>query len=319
MKNSKISRIMQLLTTLQSSRGYEVSQLAGILGKSCRTIYRDMEELGRAGLSCYFNKNRRCYSLNLQSPLPTPALSKDEALGLLLLLYKARRFFHHPFAHDLLTAGLKIESGLRRDVKQFCDSSLSHISVSPAPQVATDLLDKIFIQLLEAIHTRQSLAVQYYLPVEQRDISTDLNPYCIFYSGGVWHAIGESGPRKNMRTFELNHIRQLTPLDKHFVEDKKFDLKEYFGYAWSLLREGRIYDVKLRFSSRIAAEVAETEWHHTQTVSFENDGSAIFKFRVDGLNEISWWIFGFGDQVQVLAPEELRKRIVQKASRITNS
>ena len=31
---------------------------------------------------------------------------------------------------------------------------------------------------------------------------------------------------------------------------------------------------------------------------------------VDGLGEISWWILGYGDQVRVVAPQELRERIV---------
>jgi len=108
---------------------------------------------------------------------------------------------------------------------------------------------------------------------------------------------------------------RLSPLDKYFVEDEKFDLREYFDYAWSLLRQGRIYDVELRFSPQIAAEVAEVRWHNTQTVSFEDDGAATLKFRVDGLNEITWWILGYGDQVEVLSPPVLRQKIAQIASK----
>jgi predicted DNA-binding transcriptional regulator YafY len=35
--------------------------------------------------------------------------------------------------------------------------------------------------------------------------------------------------------------------------------------------------------------------------------------RIDGLNEISWWIVGYGDQVEVLAPKALRSKILQVA------
>jgi predicted DNA-binding transcriptional regulator YafY len=31
------------------------------------------------------------------------------------------------------------------------------------------------------------------------------------------------------------------------------------------------------------------------------------------LNEISWWILGYGDQVEVLAPHELRDKIREMA------
>ena len=80
-----------------------------------------------------------------------------------------------------------------------------------------------------------------------------------------------------------------------------------------MIPEGRIYNIKLRFLPKVANNVAEVQWHSTQKVTYNSDGSAIMEFRVDGLGEISWWILGYGDQVQVLAPKALRKRIVEMA------
>jgi len=62
--------------------------------------------------------------------------------------------------------------------------------------------------------------------------------------------------------------------------------------------------------------VAEVHWHDTQKVTQHSDGSATVEFRVDGLGEIFWWVLGYGDQVQVLAPKALRKRIVEAAENI---
>jgi proteasome accessory factor B len=224
-----------------------------------------------------------------------------------------------PFTSPALLLSLKIENCLRREVRQFCDESFRFISISPAPKARMDLSDKTFMQVLEAIQVKRVLAIHCYLPAEQRSVTTDLNPYYLVHSSYNWYAIGESSFHKAVHTFELNHITQLSPLDRYFAEDEKFDLNEYFGYAWSLLREGQIYEVELRFCPPIAAEVAEVQWHKTQTTSFEDDGSVVLKFRVDGLNEITWWILGYGDQVEVLAPKALRQRIAQIASRIVDS
>jgi predicted DNA-binding transcriptional regulator YafY len=319
MKNNRTGRIIQLLTMLQSQKGYKISELAGMLGKSRRTAYRDLKELEGAGLPCRFDARRHCYTLDPQSPLPTLALSKDEAFSLLLLLREASHNIRFPFSYPAQLLSLKIENCLRREVRQFCDASFRFISISSAPKVKMDLLDKIFAQVLEATQVQRTLNIHYRLPTEQNTITTNLNPYYLVYSECTWHAIGESSFHKMVHTFELNHITQLTPLDRYFVEDEKFDLREYFGYAWSLLREGQIYEVKLRFCPGIASDVAEVQWHETQIASFEDDGSVILKFRVDGLNEITWWILGYGDQVEVLAPKALRQRIAQIASRIVDS
>jgi proteasome accessory factor B len=102
-------------------------------------------------------------------------------------------------------------------------------------------------------------------------------------------------------------------LDKCFINGEDFDLSDYIGRAWSLIPEGRIYNVKLRFLPRVANNVAEVQWHSTQKVTFAKDGSAIVEFRVDGIGEIFWWILGYGDQVQVLSPRSLRQKIVSAA------
>jgi proteasome accessory factor B len=63
----------------------------------------------------------------------------------------------------------------------------------------------------------------------------------------------------------------------------------------------------------MADQVIDVQWHSTQKVTREPDGSAIVEFRVDGLKEITWWVLGYGDHVQVLAPASLRDRVIQAA------
>jgi proteasome accessory factor B len=66
----------------------------------------------------------------------------------------------------------------------------------------------------------------------------------------------------------------------------------------------------------VAENVAEVRWHNTQKVTRNGDGSVIVEFRVDGLGEITWWILGYGDQVQVLHPKRLRQKIIETAKNV---
>lgn len=72
----------------------------------------------------------------------------------------------------------------------------------------------------------------------------------------------------------------------------------------------------MRFLPKVAFNVAEVNWHSTREVTRNRDGSATIKFRVDGLDEIIWWILGYGDQVQVLAPKKLREKVLEVAGNI---
>ncbi len=116
------------------------------------------------------------------------------------------------------------------------------------------------------------------------------------------------------RPFTLKRIRQLSPADRYFLEDDKFEPQEYFEYAWNLLRAGQVYEVELKFSPAIAADIAKEQWHKSQSACFQEDGSLVLKFRLDGLNEITWWILSYGSLVEVISPFVLKHRIAEITS-----
>jgi len=127
------------------------------------------------------------------------------------------------------------------------------------------------------------------------------------------------GLQKDLRAFKIRRVKELNMSDKRFFEDKEFDIGEYLGRTRSMVPKNKIYNVKLRFTAVVAFDVAAVQWHRTQKVTFEDDGSAILEFRVDGLNEIIWWILSYGDRVQVLAPKTLREKITEIAQRVVEA
>jgi hypothetical protein len=64
----------------------------------------------------------------------------------------------------------------------------------------------------------------------------------------------------------------------------------------------------------VAKNVSEVQWHSTQKVIPNEDGSAILEFRVDGIEEIAWWILGYDDQVQVLTPRRTSQNCNKKGT-----
>lgn len=78
-------------------------------------------------------------------------------------------------------------------------------------------------------------------------------------------------------------------------------------------QSGADFHVLIRFSPLVARNVAEVAWHKTQRLEHRDDGSMDFHVEVSGLNEIVWWILGYGDQAQVLRPAKLRQLVAQRA------
>ncbi len=313
MKLSRISRVMRILTTLQTGKSYSVDELAKIFGTSRRTIFRDLKELHAVGVPYHYDAKSSGYVIDPEFFLPPIDLNLPEALGLLLLVHKARGHIQLPFKNSALLGALKIENNLPAKIRQYCDTALRRVSVRGTAQAPMNLLDKVFSQLQKAIAKKQKVHLRYQSFFEKKIIDVDLNPYHLMYSHRAWYVLGLSNLHKSVRTFKLNRIKELEMLDKRFLDGEGFDLYEHLGKAWAMIPEGRIYNIKLRFLAKVAGNVTEVQWHCTQKVTRCEDGSAVMEFRVDGLGEILWWILGYGDQVQVLAPKILRTRVLDMA------
>ena len=310
MKNNRIQRVLGILFAIHSGLHWKINSLAETFGVSRRTLYRDLKELQKAGVPIYYDKKHHCYEINPAFSFSLPYLQPKEALGLLLLACLAKLHYGMPFADCALKAVLKIQSNLPTQIKRYCAAMLHNITIENQHEPRSHLYDKVFAQLQKAILKRQIVNIRYYLPHQQKTIETDLKPYHLMYKDSIWYVLGKSVFFKTVHPFRLDQIEKLNILNRCFIEEADFDLSEYLGRAWSVDREGRLYNIKLRFLPDIARDVAQVQWHSTQTVTFEADGSAIFEFRVDGLNEITWWILGYGDKVQVLAPKILRQKIL---------
>ena len=77
-----------------------------------------------------------------------------------------------------------------------------------------------------------------------------------------------------------------------------------------------LIDVKIAGSFTVRAEV---HWHRSQQAVWHDDGSVTLSFRVKGLGEISWWLLGYGDRVKVLAPQELKCRMLKTAKNMVKN
>jgi proteasome accessory factor B len=308
MKSGRIGRVVQILTTLQAGKKYSVGDLSEIFGTSRRTIFRDLKELSSIGVPFHYDASMKGITIDPEFFLPPIDLNLQEALSILLLVGKMRTQIQLPFKHSALLAALKIENNLPAKIRQFCNTTLRNISTKADAQAPASSLDIKFSQLQQAITTKHKVEIRYHSLFEGKDVDLDLCPYHLMYNRRAWYVLGFSSLHESIRTFKLNRIKELTTLDKCFLGGEDFDPAEFLGRAWSMIPEGRIYNIKLRFLPMVAENVSEVQWHSTQKVTRNGDGSATVEFRVDGLGEITWWIL-----VGVFAPKCLQQKVVETA------
>lgn len=141
-------------------------------------------------------------------------------------------------------------------------------------------------------------------------------PYALFFGQRAWYAIGHSERAGAERSLKLNRLRSADPTDRPYGIPDGWTVERSLGRAWRMIRGGQRHQVEVRFDVECGRNVADTLWHPTQTVTWEpggagdaGGGALRFRCEVDGLDEIVWWVLGYGPHAEVVAPQELRERV----------
>ncbi len=323
MKITRLYRLIELITLLRSGRRFNAEELARELGVSRRTIFRDFNILEAAGIPYYYDEDTGSYTIKQSFFLPAINLTVDEALSVLLALRKIMDNLPVPLMDQASRAAIKIESSLPKIIQEYCKPIIDKVDVK-LPAIADDeTIDEVFKVLRDAIANQHKTRIIYESLFDAGNINplgkvieTKLSPYKLVFIHRAWYVIGFSSHHNEIRTFKLSRIREAKLLEEMYVNNPDFSLESYLGDAWVMIPEGKKYNVELIFAPKVARNVAEVNWHKNQECYFLPDGSLKFKVRVDGINEIFWWIMGYADMVKVVKPKKLAQMVRTSAKRI---
>jgi len=315
-KATRLERLLKLIQALESGRSYTASDLAEVVGVSRRTVFRDLDLLSQAGISYSYDHPTKRYSIERVAHLPPVTLTHAEALSLMIATRYVMERRIVPDHVAATSAALKLESMLPESIRDHCGSLLAHTDIIPAPASDnTSIVDTLSLLQYAALK-RVKVDLQYDSYYDGRVIEVTVHPYRVVYVHRGWYTVGFSEQHEAFRTFKIERVLSIKVLASRFQVDRAFNLQSYFGNAWSMIRGDKRFLVRIRFSPKVAGNVDEINWHRTQRTHFEEDGSLLFEVEVDGVDEIAWWVLGYGDQAEVLEPPELREIIVRRVRRL---
>jgi len=319
--DERLHRVLRLVQLLQSGRNHNATQLAEMCGVSRRTIFRYINTLQEGGIHIQYDEQQQGYSLPSNTYLPPTEFTLDEALALLTLCYElADGDSGVPFQNGARNAALKLASNLPQHLRDQLNGVSQTLAVRLDSHNPLSTDRSYYDLFLKAVSRRRSVRIQYQSLTEWDNISTVVHPYRLLFIRRSWYVIGRSTMHREVRTFNLGRVLAAELLDRTYTIPPRFSLERYLGNAWHLIREpGKSQQVVVRFQKMVAQNVAEVRWHKTQQVTWNDDKTMDFSVTVDGLNEISWWILGYGDQAEVLRPRKLRKLIAERLRGMTET
>lgn len=317
----KIERLDELESLLlEHPEGLTKAEIARRLGVHRSTAAEYIDDLSRRVVLYEPSEGR--YAIDREAYKVNVRLTLHESLAVHLAarLLTTRTDKHNPHA-----AGALRKLGIA--LEKLAPRISQHLALS------ADVLDDdsrrrdpVFLQILEMLTRAWSLGkkVQLTHEVEPGKIfEYTFAPYFIepYAVGRTLHVIGFREPPGKIRTFKVENIRTARLLESESFEiPPDFDPRETLRDAWGIwYTENKPQSVVLRFSRQIAPRVRQTQWHHTEALQEEADGSLIWRAEIAEWREMVPWIRGWGADVEVLQPEELREDIVKEVKRIARA
>jgi len=142
-----------------------------------------------------------------------------------------------------------------------------------------------------------------------------IEPYAV---GQAVHVMGFREPPGALRTFKVERIERVEPLRETYQIPADFNPTELLSDAWGIwYTEGEPVEVVLRFSPRVAGRVGESRWHRSEAVTPLEDGGLLWKASIAAWREMLPWVRGWGADVEVIEPEEMREEIVEQIAEMS--
>lgn len=148
-----------------------------------------------------------------------------------------------------------------------------------------------------------------------------VHPYQI--EPAVWgdgnYLIGYSEYHGKLATFKLSRIEKVVVGTGRFEIPQNFNVHTLLNYAWGIWHaDEEPVTVKLRFTKWAVPRLKESIWHpQARLFPPAEDGACLWEVQVAEWHEMEAWIKGWGSNVEVLEPIELRERLVAEVGRLS--
>ena len=185
------------------------------------------------------------------------------------------------------------------------------LAARPGPRQRIDR--KTAAAIAEAIKACRILEVEYQSRSEPAPRLRRLAPYGLL-TGLRRYLLArpDDDPTGPVRLYVVESIRIAKVTKAAFVRDPAFNLQAFANRAFGVFQnEEEFGEVVWRFSPRAAAHARGFEFHPTQVLEDQADGSLIVRFSASGHLEMVWHLYLWGEDVEVLAPPGLRELVHQ--------
>lgn len=301
---NRTDRLLAIVLELQGRRRATADHLARTFEVSTRTIYRDIQALGEAGVPIVSAPGQG-YWLMEGYFLPPVHFTTEEATLLLLGSEVMVQSFDAHYRSAAQSAGRKIEGvlpdDLRREVRYLVDN-IRFVELAGAERARHH---PKLSALRGAIIDRFTVTFGYVKRNGERSVRT-VDPHGLFHLDGVWMLSAFCHDRQAFRAFRLSRMGEPTVTARRFERQSAVTERDS--------RDGDRRDLVVRalFTPEAARWLGERPSYFTVERRDGDEGS-LLTLAARSVDDLLPWLLGWGAEVTVLSPAVVRDRLREEA------
>ena len=320
---SDLERLHRIKYMIQARTCVPIQDFLDELEISKATFKRDLEYLrDRMNASIVFDRAEGGYRFdkpNAGEKIELPGLwfSEKEATALVLMQHLLDNLDQGGLISSHIYPLVEIIDGILGQSEVSAKELRKRIKVFGMSARKNSLEN--FEEVGNALLKRQRLQLDYYSKGKGETTSREVSPQRLIFYRDNWYLDAYCHLRKALRSFALDGVRKAELLNKRAEEISEKELQENFAESYGIFSGKATQRAKLRFTPERARWVSGETWHGQQIGGFDKDGNYILEFDYNQDPELIMEILKHGSGVEVLAPANLKKRVVDELKKTLSS
>lgn len=295
----KISRLLSIITILLNREKVTAAEFAQRFEVSVRTIIRDMQTIGEAGIPIVsYQGYEGGYGLVEGYKIDKHLMSSDEVSMTISVLKGMESAIGNASIQNLID---KFEC--------LSQKSSDRIQVDLTPWGISDFEKQKLTAINQAVQHNQLIQI-IYADRSGNASQRIIEPLLLGLKMSAWYLYGYCLERNDFRLFKVTRIKEIEPLDAEFTR-RPFDSTNIFTDTSS---SQPIVHLKLQFKSNSYSRMFD--YFEESQMEFLEDGRVIVEVSYPEDEWVYGTILSFGSLVEVLEPLYIRDTIQERAREI---
>ena len=248
-----------------------------------------------------------------------PGLSRNEALTMAMVEQHLNNLLPASTLSQLqpyFKAARQQLSGIPQNERTR--SWLKKVRTVPAsqPLLPPDIRPSVQQTVYEALLADRQLEIRYLKRGETQAVEYRIHPLAAVQRGAVTYLYCRIFDYEDLRTLALHRIQSATLLEETAKAPTGFSIDDEINSGKFGFGEGKQMKLEAIFCNGAGDHLFETPLSSDQSLAELEGGSVKLVATVNDTPQLSWWLLGLGDGVEVIKPAALRQSIAKTIARM---